>query len=64
MAKLHLVRPEGGISFSAAIRVAHLALKHRQGKNHKTRIVAFVGSPLEEDEKVGESSALRNGLGF
>jgi len=51
MAKLHLVRPEGGISFSAAIRVAHLALKHRQGKNHKTRIVAFVGSPLEEDEK-------------
>jgi len=51
MAKLHLVRPEGAISFSAAIRVAHLALKHRQGKNHKTRIVAFVGSPLEEDEK-------------
>jgi len=51
MAKLHLVRPEGAVRFSAAIRVAHLALKHRQGKNHKTRIVAFVGSPLEEDEK-------------
>jgi len=51
MAKLHLVRPEGSISFSSAIRVAHLALKHRQGKNHKTRIVVFVGSPVDEDEK-------------
>ena len=27
-----------------------LALKHRQNKNHKTRIVVFVGSPLEADE--------------
>jgi 26S proteasome regulatory subunit N10 len=27
-----------------------LALKHRQGKNHKTRIVAFIGSPLNCDE--------------
>ncbi|CAF4338337.1 unnamed protein product, partial [Rotaria sp. Silwood2] len=26
-----------------------LALKHRQGKNHRPRIVAFVGSPLEAD---------------
>jgi 26S proteasome regulatory subunit N10 len=24
-------------------------LKHRQGKNHRPRIVAFVGSPLEVD---------------
>merc|ERR1712058_160411 len=30
---------------------AHLCLKHRQGKNHKTRIIAFVGSPIEADEK-------------
>jgi 26S proteasome regulatory subunit N10 len=28
-----------------------LALKHRQGKNHKMRIVAFVGSPVEMEEK-------------
>ena len=27
-----------------------LALKHRQNKNHKTRIVLFVGSPLDADE--------------
>ena len=28
-----------------------LALKHRQGRNHKMRIVVFVGSPIEDDEK-------------
>ena len=28
-----------------------LALKHRQGKNHRTRIVVFIGSPLNFDEK-------------
>lgn len=28
-----------------------LALKHRQGKNHKMRIVAFIGSPVGLDEK-------------
>lgn len=28
-----------------------LALKHRQGKNHKMRIVAFVGSPIATDDK-------------
>ena len=31
--------------------MAHLALKHRQGKNHKMRIVCFVGSPIIEDDK-------------
>lgn len=28
-----------------------LVLKHRQGKNHKMRIIVFVGSPIESDEK-------------
>lgn len=28
-----------------------LALKHRQGKNHKMRIIAFVGSPVEDTDK-------------
>jgi 26S proteasome regulatory subunit N10 len=27
-----------------------LALKHRQGKNHKPRIVIFIGSPLQVDK--------------
>jgi len=51
MAKLHQVEPAGEVSFSSAVRVAHLALKHRQGKNHKMRIVCFVGSPIVEDDK-------------
>jgi len=51
MAKLHQVEPSGEVSFSSAVRVAHLALKHRQGKNHKMRIVCFVGSPIIEDDK-------------
>ena len=28
-----------------------MALKHRLGKNHKTRIITFVGSPIDSDEK-------------
>ena len=45
------VAPTGDMRFISGIKIAHLALKHRQGKNHKTRIVAFVGSPIEADEK-------------
>jgi len=31
--------------------VVQLVLKHRQGKNHRMRIVVFIGSPVEDDEK-------------
>jgi len=51
LSKLHQVQPNGNINFSTGIRIAHLALKHRQGKNHKMRIVAFIGSPVGLDEK-------------
>ena len=51
LSKLHAVEPIGEINFMTGIRVAHLALKHRQGKNHKMRIVVFVGSPVDTDEK-------------
>ncbi|XP_072177506.1 26S proteasome non-ATPase regulatory subunit 4-like [Diadema setosum] len=51
LARLHQVTPKGSLSFMTGIRVAHLALKHRQGKNHRMRIVAFVGSPVENEEK-------------
>ncbi|XP_046658880.1 26S proteasome non-ATPase regulatory subunit 4-like isoform X2 [Homalodisca vitripennis] len=51
ISKLHQVQPEGNINLLTGIRIAHLALKHRQGKNHKMRIVAFVGSPVETEEK-------------
>ncbi|KPP74228.1 hypothetical protein Z043_106626 [Scleropages formosus] len=48
LSKLHAVQPRGTISFCTGIR---LALKHRQGKNHKMRIIAFVGSPMDDSEK-------------
>jgi len=52
LSKLHQVQPKGCTNFITSIRIAHLALKHRQGKMHKMRIVVFVGSPLDEvDEK-------------
>ncbi|BES98904.1 26S proteasome non-ATPase regulatory subunit [Nesidiocoris tenuis] len=51
LSKLHQVSPNGNISLLTGIRIAHLALKHRQGKNHKMRIVAFVGSPIGMDDK-------------
>ncbi|KAM6903205.1 26S proteasome non-ATPase regulatory subunit 4-like [Lycodopsis pacificus] len=51
LSKLHAIQPKGNICFCTGIRVAHLALKHRQGKNHKMRIIAFVGSPVEDNEK-------------
>jgi len=51
LSKLHSVTPDGNINLHTGIRIAHLALKHRQGKNHKMRIVAFVGSPVAAEEK-------------
>lgn len=51
LSKLNLIQPRGELKFVNGLRVAHLALKHRQSKNHKTRIVIFVGSPITEDEK-------------
>ncbi|XP_020286762.1 26S proteasome non-ATPase regulatory subunit 4 isoform X2 [Pseudomyrmex gracilis] len=51
LSKLHQVQPNGKLSLITGIRIAHLALKHRQGKNHKMRIVAFIGSPIDIDEK-------------
>jgi len=51
LAKLHQVSPQGSMRLVSGLKIAHLALKHRQGKNHKTRIIAFVGSPISVDEK-------------
>lgn len=51
LSKLHQVQPNGDINLHTGIRIAHLALKHRLGKNHKMRIVAFVGSPVANEEK-------------
>lgn len=51
LSKLHQVQPNGNLNLMTGIRIAHLALKHRQGKNHKMRIVVFVGSPVTADER-------------
>jgi 26S proteasome regulatory subunit N10 len=37
LAKLHAVQPSRELRLISGIKIAHLALKHRQGKNHKTR---------------------------
>lgn len=38
------------VYFSSFLSTQQLVLKHRQGKNHKMRIVVFVGSPISTDE--------------
>ena len=39
---------------------SQLALKHRQGKNHRMRIVIFVGSPIEVVDKEVYNDYLMN----
>lgn len=34
-----------------SLSLSQLALKHRQNKNQKMRIVAFIGSPIDVAEK-------------
>ncbi|KAJ3333125.1 hypothetical protein HDU76_011202 [Blyttiomyces sp. JEL0837] len=48
---LHHIKISGKATISTGVQIAQLALKHRQNKNQRQRIIVFVGSPLEEDEK-------------
>jgi len=48
---LHNVKLSGKAHFTTGVQIAQLALKHRQNKNQKQRIIVFVGSPVIEDEK-------------
>jgi len=48
---LHNVKLAGNAHFTTGVQIAQLALKHRQNKNQKQRIIVFVGSPVTEDEK-------------
>ncbi|KAK9467902.1 hypothetical protein V1512DRAFT_260325 [Lipomyces arxii] len=41
----------GTAHLATAIQVAALALKHRQNKSQRQRVIVFVGSPILEDEK-------------
>jgi len=49
ISKLHQVKPSGCIDLVRGIKVANLALKHRQSKNHKPRIIIFIASPVVAD---------------
>ncbi|KOO25524.1 26s proteasome non-ATPase regulatory subunit 4-like protein, partial [Chrysochromulina tobinii] len=51
LAQSHGAQVCGEINLSAGLQVAGLALKHRQNKNQRQRIIVFVGSPVKEDEK-------------
>lgn len=41
---------EGTANIARSVQIAQLALKHRQNKNQRTRLVLFVGSPIGEDQ--------------
>merc|ERR1711990_31239 len=53
--KLHSVlarvEPGGEIKFGPAVRIAQLSLKHRMNKHHKQRIILFICSPIEDEQK-------------
>jgi len=51
ISSVHSVKLGGRVNFSDGLQIAQLALKHRQNKDQKQRIVVFIGSPIEEEEK-------------
>lgn len=51
------LRVEGEVRLSTAVQIAQLALKHRENKNQRQRIVLFIGSPISEDEARGQERA-------
>ncbi|BGO90580.1 hypothetical protein NBRC10512_005300 [Rhodotorula toruloides] len=50
VAALHGVKSAGEADLVTGIQVAQLALKHRQNKNQRQRIIVFVGSPVKESQ--------------
>ncbi|KAG8702427.1 proteasome regulatory particle base subunit rpn10 [Ceratobasidium sp. 394] len=51
LSALHATKIGGNADLATGLAVAQLALKHRQNKNQRQRIVVFLGSPLDADEK-------------
>ena len=56
MAALHSAQISEECDLHTGLQVAQLALKHRQNKTQRQRIIAFVGSPLFEGD-AGEEKA-------
>jgi len=50
LAQSHGCKLGGDVNLSAGLQVAALALKHRQNKNQRQRVIVFVGSPVKEEE--------------
>ncbi|KAF2238071.1 hypothetical protein EV356DRAFT_441062 [Viridothelium virens] len=48
---LHRTKIKGSSHVSTSINIAALALKHRQNKSQRQRIIVFTCSPMSEDEK-------------
>lgn len=46
-------------SIPTAIAIAQLALKHRQNKNLRQRVVVFVGSPLDDPSPDAQRALIR-----
>ncbi|WVZ60044.1 hypothetical protein U9M48_010114 [Paspalum notatum var. saurae] len=55
LACTHGLEVGGEADLAASIQVAQLALKHRQNKRQRQRIVAFVGSPVRHGKKALET---------
>jgi len=51
ISNLSQIQPDGDYKFLTGIKIAQIVLRNRQGKNHRQRIVAFIGSPIEDNEK-------------
>ncbi|RKP10885.1 hypothetical protein THASP1DRAFT_33979 [Thamnocephalis sphaerospora] len=47
---LHRTTASGKVDLLAGIGVAQLVLKHRRDRNQRQRVIAFVGSPVTDDE--------------
>ncbi|KAI9698337.1 MAG: hypothetical protein M1820_007499 [Bogoriella megaspora] len=56
---LHRTKIKGSSHVSTGINIAALALKHRQNKSQRQRIIVFTCSPIAEDEKAMEKLAKR-----
>jgi 26S proteasome regulatory subunit N10 len=41
---------EGQVNLATAVQIAQLALKHRENKNQRQRVVVFIGSPIAEEK--------------
>lgn len=51
LAALTSIKLGGKINFPSALQVGQLVLKHRQNKNQKSRLIVFVGSPIDSEQQ-------------